>query len=428
MDMKVAKNISTQRVIPKPCHYWLAGRCNRNPCRFLHEATPHTFTASCNVNAGYHSSRKRHSSSESEKPLPKRNSKTVLIRKSGDGGDRTPVAEASQKPSPIICKYWMDENCVYGDHCRYLHSWFYGDALSTLTKLQGHKKLVTGITLPVGSNKLYSGSTDGTLRTWDCHSGKCDNVMNLGAEVTSLISEGPWIFVGLPNIIKAWNLQTASQFTLDGPKGRILAMVVGKDTLLAGAEDGVISAWRVSSEPSSSFEMVASLHGHTKSVVCLTIGCRKMLYSGSMDQTIKVWNLDTFECTMTLHGHTGAVTSLICWDNFLLSGSSDCTIKIWAATEEGPLKVIYSQNVENVVIALNGMTDAEGKHILFCSCKDNSVRLYELPSFSERGRLFARREFGSIEIGSGGLFFTGDGTGLMTVWKWLEDPKLAGSS
>ncbi|XP_004510881.1 zinc finger CCCH domain-containing protein 62-like isoform X2 [Cicer arietinum] len=75
-----------------------------------------------------------------------------------------------------------------------------------------------------------------------------------------------------------------------------------------------------------------------------------MLYSGSMDQTIKVWNLDTFECTVTLHGHTGPVTSLRCWDNFLLSGSSDCTIKVWAATEEGPLKVIYSQNVENTRI------------------------------------------------------------------------------
>lgn len=36
--------------------------------------------------------------------------------------------------------------------------------------------------------------------------------------------------------VKAWNTQTASQFTLDGPKGRVLSMTVGNDTLLAGAE------------------------------------------------------------------------------------------------------------------------------------------------------------------------------------------------
>ncbi|XP_004510889.1 zinc finger CCCH domain-containing protein 17-like [Cicer arietinum] len=429
MDMKVARSSRTDRVIGKTCFYWLAGRCNRNPCRFRHSETPlPSTTASHSVDTGYCNARKRHFLSESENDPHDHNKKAVLKRVSGEGRDKTQIVDASRTLSPSICKYWINSNCVHGDQCRNIHSWFSGDWLSRLAKLQGHKKVVSGITHPVGSNKLYSGSTDGTLRTWDCNTGQCDNVMNLGAEVTSLISEGPWIFVGLPNIVKAWNIQTASQFNLDGPKGRVLAMVVGNDTLLAGAEDGIISAWRGNSEPGSPFELVMSLLGHTKSVVCLTIGRHKMLYSGSMDQTIKVWDLDTFECTMTLNGHTNVITSLICWDNYLLSSSLDHTIKIWAATEEGPLKVTYSHSVENGVVALSGMTDAEGKHILLCSRRDNSVCLYELPSFSERGRLFARREIGSIEIGSGGLFFTGDGTGLMTVWKWLEEPKLATSS
>jgi len=64
------------------------------------------------------------------------------------------------------------------------------------------EQLITGMTIPNGSDKLYSGSTDGTLRTWDCHTGQCVNVTNLGTEVTSLISKGHWIFVGLPNTIK----------------------------------------------------------------------------------------------------------------------------------------------------------------------------------------------------------------------------------
>ncbi|KAL5062086.1 hypothetical protein RYX36_023823 [Vicia faba] len=344
----------------------------------------------------------------------------------GDDRERTQVLPP--KPSKSICKYWMNDNCVHGDQCRNLHSWSYGNGFATLAKLQGHKKLVTGIALPNGSDKLYSGSTDGTLRSWDCHTGQCANVMNLGAEATSLITEGPWIFVGLPNIVKAWNIQTASQFTLDGPKGRVLAMTVGNDTLLAGAEDGVISAWRGSSKPNSPFELVASLCGHTKSVVCLTVGANKMLYSGSKDQSIKVWDLDTFECKMTLNAHADEVTSLLCWDNFLLSGSSDCTIKVWYKTMEDTLEVAYSHNVENGVVALSGMTDPKNKPILFCSTRDNSVRLYELPSFAERGSLFAKQEVGLIDIAPGGLFFTGDRTGLLTVWKWLEEPNIAATS
>ncbi|XP_061366317.1 zinc finger CCCH domain-containing protein 48-like [Gastrolobium bilobum] len=52
----------------------------------------------------------------------------------------------------------------------------------------------------------------------------------------------------------------------------------------------------------------------------------------------------------------------------------------------------YTDISSNGVIALCGMTDAEDKHILICSCRDNSVRLYDLPSFSGMGRLFAKKE------------------------------------
>jgi len=46
--------------------------------------------------------------------------------------------------------------------------------------------------------------------------------------------------------------------------------------------------------------------------------------------------------------------------------------------------------------------------------------------FSERGRLFAKKEITSFGlVADGGLFLTGDGTGLLRVWKWNELPKVA---
>ncbi|KAH1188600.1 Zinc finger CCCH domain-containing protein 48 [Glycine max] len=392
-------------------------------CRFLHIETPSPPAACGYGNTAYSYGKKPHSSSEN---TPKYGSKKALLGDNGDRGDATRVAKAFKKSSPRICKYWINNNCVHGEQCLYLHSWFRGDGFSTVTKLHEHKKVITGIALPVGSDKLYSGSTDGTVRIWDCHTGQCAKVINLGAEVTSLISEGSWIFVGLQNAVKAWNIQTMSEFTLDGPKGRVRAMTVGNNTLFAGAEDGVIFAWRGSSKADSPFELVASLTGHTKAVVCLAVGC-KMMYSGSMDQSIKVWDMDTLQCTMTLNDHTDVVTSLICWDQYLLSSSSDRTIKVWACIEAGSLEVIYTHTEENGVVSLFGMSDAEGKPILFSSCRDNSVHMYELPSFSERGRLFANKDVALIELGPGGLFFTGDESGLLMVWKWLEVPKVASS-
>ncbi|KAL4322609.1 hypothetical protein AHAS_Ahas14G0227600 [Arachis hypogaea] len=92
-----------------------------------------------------------------------------------------------------------------------------------------------------------------------------------------------------------------------------------------------------------------------------------------------------------------------------------CTVNVWVCTEEETLEVTYTHTHEIVVLGLYGMTDAEIKPILFCSCKDNSVRMYELPTFLERGRLFTRQEVRSFEIGPGGLFFIGDGTDVTPI-------------
>ncbi|XP_065636623.1 zinc finger CCCH domain-containing protein 17-like [Quercus suber] len=135
------------------------------------------------------------------------------------------------------------------------------------------------------------------------------------------------------------------------------------------------------------------------------------------------------QCIMTLNGHDDVVKSLMCWDKYLFSGSLDCMIKVWASTEDGCLEVIYTHSVlqslstvinwsgngKISILALSGMTDSDVK----------SVHLYELPTFTDRGRLFAKQEVQTLQIGPGGLFFTGDQTGLLTVYtrlaeKWLR--------
>ncbi|GAB4845120.1 Zinc finger CCCH domain-containing protein 48 [Ancistrocladus abbreviatus] len=316
-----------------------------------------------------------------------------------------------------ICEYWITGNCLDGEKCCYLHSWYYGDGFTLMTQLEGHKKDITGIALPSGSDKLYTGSRDGTVRIWDCHTGECAAVVNMGAEVGSLISEGPWIFVGIPNAVKAWNIETSAELNLSGPVGQVYAMAVGGNMLLAGAQDGVIRAWKFNSK-TSFFEVAACPKGHSRAVVSLVVGANR-LYSGSMDNMIRAWDLDTLQCIQTLNGHANVVMSLLCWDQFLLSCSLDRMLKVWVATERGDLEVTYTHQEEDGILALRGIHDAEAKPILFCSCNDNSVCLYELPSFTERGRIFARKEVRTIQMGPGGQFFTGDGTGRLSVWRFL---------
>ncbi|XP_074592776.1 zinc finger CCCH domain-containing protein 17-like [Curcuma longa] len=383
----------------KVCFNWRAGRCNRHPCPFLHSELPQHMPTDGPAKRGHqqgHVSRNPASGGAQPSKWGK-----------GRAGGRAPDK---------VCNYFLAGNCSYGERCRFLHSWFMSDSFSLLTQLQGHQKVVTGIALPSGSDKLYSCSKDESVRVWDTQTGQCVGVINMGSEVGCMISEGPWLFIGVPNAVKAWNTQTVTDQSLDGPIGQVYALTVGNGMLFAGTQDARILVWKFSAA-GNVFEPAASLSGHRLAVVSLVAGAMK-LYSGSMDNSIKVWDLATFQCLQTLTDHTSVVMSVLCWDQFLLSSSLDNTIKVWVATESGSLELTYTHEEEHGVLALCGMLDAEGKPVILCSCNDNSIRVYDLPSFGERGKIFSKEEMRAIQVGPGGLFFTGDGTGELKVWRW----------
>lgn len=412
----------------KVCYHWRAGRCNKFPCPYLHRELPgpppqqhqpfiSNGSSSKRPNQGVHDDR----SFSGARRSPNFNPTWGRVHGAG-AGNRAQGSGAGNRVFRKIeklCNYWLQGNCSYGEKCKFLHSWSVGDCFSSLTQLEGHQKVVSGIALPSGSDKLYTGSKDETVRIWDCQSGQCTGVVNLGGEVGCMISEGPWLFVGIPNVVKAWHTQNNTELSLSGPTGQVYALVVGNDLLFAGVQDGAILAWKFNAV-SNCFEPAASLKGHTQSVITLVVGANR-LYSGSMDRSIRVWNLENLQCLQTLSDHTSVVMSLLCWDQFLLSCSLDGTVKVWVATESGNLEVTYTHNEEQGVLYLCGMHDSEAKPVLLCSCNDNTVRVYDLPSFSERGKIFAREGIRAIQIGPGGLFFTGDGSGQVRVWNWSTE-------
>lgn len=80
------------------------------------------------------------------------------------------------------------------------------------------------------------------------------------------------------------------------------------------------------------------------------------LASGSIDETIKIWNLQSKENIKTLTGHFGAVTCLLYMKNIgIISGSRDRKIKIWNENEEFNNINTFSEHSDTVsaLIELN---------------------------------------------------------------------------
>ena len=70
------------------------------------------------------------------------------------------------------------------------------------------------------------------------------------------------------------------------------------------------------------------LEGHTDSLNCVQFDESKLV-SGSLDRTIRIWDIKSWRCTSVLKGHTATVWCLQYIDNTLVSGSGDCTLRIW---------------------------------------------------------------------------------------------------
>ena len=56
---------------------------------------------------------------------------------------------------------------------------------------------------------------------------------------------------------------------------------------------------------------------------------RSQCCSGSMDGTVRIWNLKTGQCLHTLQGHTSLVGLLGLSPSHLVSASADATLRIW---------------------------------------------------------------------------------------------------
>ena len=86
----------------------------------------------------------------------------------------------------------------------------------------------------------------------------------------------------------------------------------------------MISIWNINNNS------LKSQLNHTAAVTCLALWKDNLLASGSIDNKIKIWNIETNQLINTLTGHTDDVTSLVVLDeNRLASSSNDKTIRVY---------------------------------------------------------------------------------------------------
>ncbi|KAI9189622.1 hypothetical protein H9P43_001055 [Blastocladiella emersonii ATCC 22665] len=123
---------------------------------------------------------------------------------------------------------------------------------------------------------------------------------------------------------------------------------------------------------------------HAEGIYCIQAR-ENVMYSGSRDNTIRLWDIKNRESPQVLQGHTGSVLCLEQTGAHLISGSSDRTIRVWSVPPPDANGLPSGEITSVCTLAghteavLNLRMDTRRNHIISCS-KDNTIRMWDATS------------------------------------------------
>ncbi|KAI8088888.1 quinon protein alcohol dehydrogenase-like superfamily [Halteromyces radiatus] len=233
-----------------------------------------------------------------------------------------------------------------------------GQNAQLIRTLKGHTRAVH--TLQMDDTKLVSGSMDHTLKIWNYHTGQCIRTLEgHTAGVTHLHFDSKLLASGSTDgMIKVWNFQNGECSTLSGHTQSVTHVRLYQQStrLISSSDDGRMMLWDLESR-----QCLKILEGHHTSVQAAIPSMPGFLHrfyyqdvkkenddqqtnqqeedqhrsgspvaiSGSLDNTLKVWSLDTGACLRTLFGHNQGIHTLAYDKLRLVSGAKDGELKIW---------------------------------------------------------------------------------------------------
>ena len=177
---------------------------------------------------------------------------------------------------------------------------------------------------------------------------------------------------------------------------------------------------QISISNNDNFKCLRTIHGHKDKIVCITELCMGKIATGSYDNTIKIWNLNSIyeECERTII-EEGNVLCLLEFENgMLLSGTNKNNINLFNLNQNiNNNKIISFIGHElwvNCLIKLN--------NIYFASCSnDSNIRIWDyqnkICSFILRGHLDGVL---SIIVLSDGKLCSGGGDLSIKIWDWTK--------
>eukprot|EP01129_Flabellula_baltica_P016122 TRINITY_DN8449_c0_g1_i1.p1 TRINITY_DN8449_c0_g1~~TRINITY_DN8449_c0_g1_i1.p1 ORF type:complete len:304 (+),score=60.55 TRINITY_DN8449_c0_g1_i1:73-984(+) len=268
------------------------------------------------------------------------NDKTVCLWDVNEGRSISKLTGHTQGISDIA---WVDDSklvATASDDCTVrLYDRHNSDLVHTF---EGHTNYVMCVDYNPSKNLLASGSFDKTVRIWDVSGRRC--VHRIPAHSDTVVSsnfdsEGKRLVTGgFDGFVRVWDVDTGAcvesylvsdantpvTFAQWSPNGRYI---------LVGCFD---STWKLLNTATG--KIAKTYTGHVLNDYCIFasfyLPTGRNIFSGSADNSVCVWDINTKEMVQKLEGHEDVVVAVASHptQDIIASGSIGCdnTVRIWS--------------------------------------------------------------------------------------------------
>lgn len=205
--------------------------------------------------------------------------------------------------------------------------------------------------------KLVTGSMDKTLRVWNHHTGQCIRTLegHSGPVLDLHFDERMMASGSTDHTVRVWNFDIGECCTLLGHTDWVNSVRLCKEgkMLISSSDDTTIRLWDLSTRSCTKIfqghvgqvqvalpsldgfrhcivnNLSESSHTSSTSSILQPLTNSSIIISSSLDNTIKLWDIQTGQCIRTLFGHIQGVWALDFDKLHIISGSHDKTIRVW---------------------------------------------------------------------------------------------------
>lgn len=174
---------------------------------------------------------------------------------------------------------------------------------------------------------IFSTSNDCTIRQWSEKTGFCFGIFKFSDPICSCIfspTNNILYSASWDKSIRCLDLESGEIVkTFVGSKDVIKCIQYSKEVIYVGGCDPIIRGFNITTGECKMYE------GHKSWVYCIEV-LGDLIFSGSDDLSVIVWDLKTTKILQSLKGHSNGVTTIAFANNDVYTGSYDSTIIWWS--------------------------------------------------------------------------------------------------